>query len=370
MEKSIKTPVFCPMITQKDIGGGIKSTIALMNGLAHQNHVVSVLVPQNCEYLSKFDPSIQVLYFNEDPHISLTKPLKYLRLCRFTKKTFKTLPYNTLYLCSDRPALMLALFLQNTDYIMYISRGWFYTNWSARFLRFFLFSKVSKFVGISDKQANLMKQYNQQKERVFLIQNGIQIPNHQFNTFDKAEINLTTIGGICNRKNQMQCLELMILLIKAQFKVKLHIFGTTFTPIDEAYLQTLQHFIAQNQLQEYVFFKGHETNFDVIYSNSDIVISAATEEGFGRTIIESMSYGVPVVANALAGGPSTIITHEVNGLLFDSSTSDLFDKVTWLIQKGSLRKTMIQNALTHVQNHYTEDIMAQNYSNLIENGTR
>ena len=56
--------IFCPIITPKDIGGGIKSTIALLNGLATENFNVIVLLPKDCEFVEKFNPSITIEYFN------------------------------------------------------------------------------------------------------------------------------------------------------------------------------------------------------------------------------------------------------------------------------------------------------------------
>lgn len=362
-----KKDIFCPIITSKDIGGGIKSTISLLNGLAVLKYNVTVLIPKDCEFISKFLPTINVLYFNETPTISLFNPFQFYRLCNFTKNIFLELnqKQRTIYFCSDRPALMLAFLLPKKELLFYISRGWFYTNLSARFLRLVMFPRVNQFVGISDKQYNLMRSYAPKTAAVNLIQNGIEIPNHTFKPFQNNEIKLATIGGICDRKNQMQCLELIVLL-KDKIKVHLNIFGTTFTPIDEAYKKTLEHFISEKKLENHVTFKGNETNFDTIYSQSDIVLSTAKEEGFGRTIIEAMSYGIPVIASEKAGGPSTIITHLQNGLLYDSSLFDLAQKVLFYLENREETTKIIQNALLLVTQNYTMDRVAKDYSDLID----
>jgi glycosyltransferase involved in cell wall biosynthesis len=366
-KKMIKKNIFCPIITSKDIGGGIKSTISLLNGLAALQYNVTVLLPKDCEFVSKFEITINVLYFNQSPSITLSNPLQFYRLCNFTKNIFLELnkKQKTIYFCSDRPALMLAFLVSKSELIFYISRGWFYTNLSARFLRLFMFPKVNQFVGISDKQYNLMKSYAPKKAAVHLIQNGIDIPNHTFKPFQKDDIKLATIGGICDRKNQMQCLELIVLL-KDKINVHLNIFGTTFTPIDIAYKKTLEQFIAENKLENFVTFKGNETNFDTIYSQSDIVLSTAKEEGFGRTIIEAMSYGIPVIANDKAGGPSTIITHLENGLLYDSSLLDLEQKSLFYLENKEEITQIIENALLLVKQNYTMDRVAKEYANLID----
>lgn len=367
VDRKNKKSIFCPMITKEDIGGGIKSTITLMNGLQMEGHEVTVLIPKTCTYLHKFNTEITVLFFEKDPVISISNPINYYKLCKLVKKKFQKLNTGTIYFCSDRPALMLALLLGKSTSIYYISRGWFYTNWSARFLRLFLFSRVSQFIGISNKQFDLMKLYAKPHSKVALIENGIQLPAKQFTPFQNNTIVLTTIGGICERKNQLQCIGL-IHLLKDKYRIKLVLFGTTFTPVDEMYKQKLEKYIEHHQLENYVEFKGHETNFDLIYGQSDIIISSATEEGFGRTLIEAMSYGIPVIASDMAGGPSMIINHEKDGLLFDSSLDDLQKKTETLINNVPLRNYIIKNALSKVESKYTEKIMCKNYSNLIENG--
>ncbi|MEC4049937.1 glycosyltransferase family 4 protein [Flavobacterium sp. SUN046] len=364
-----KNSVFCPMITPTDNGGGVKSTIALMNGLQALGHQVTVVVPKNCAYLSKLDPEITVLFFEIDPLISLFRPLRYIKLCKWIFNHFKKAKNNTVYFCSDRPALMLALFVPKTATILYVSRGWFYTNWSARFLRMFLFPKVSAFVGISEKQYCLMKNYAKPNAKVYRIENGLSMTLKSFIPFQNSTINIATIGGICKRKNQWQAIGL-IQLMKDLYPVKLIIFGAPVTAEDKRYMAMLQRIITQNRLDEYIEIKGYESNFDIIYGQSDIVISTATEEGFGRTLIEAMSYGIPVIASDKAGGPSTIINHLSDGLLYDGSLNDLLAKTSLLIGDKVLRKEIINKALEKVRSNYTEQIMCEKYSNIIEYGTK
>jgi glycosyltransferase involved in cell wall biosynthesis len=52
-----------------------------------------------------------------------------------------------------------------------------------------------------------------------------------------------------------------------------------------------------------------------VIAGSDIVLAPSENEPFGRTLVEAMSIGVPVVASD-CGGHIEIITHEKNGLLF------------------------------------------------------
>jgi glycosyltransferase involved in cell wall biosynthesis len=368
VEEHNKHSIFCPMITPTDHGGGIKSTITLMNGLQSLGHQVTLVVPKNCEYLGKLNPAITILFFKTTPTISLSLPIRYIMLCQWIKKQFSKYNSDTVYFCSDRPALMLALLLSKKTRLYYVSRGWFYTNWSAVFLRWFVFRKVSVFVGISHKQYQLMQRYASNPKNVYLIENGISIPNQTVIPFQNSCFQLAIIGGICKRKNQWQAI-CLIQLLNPQYPVKLSLYGTTVTAEDERYKAMLERIIRQNHLEDCIEFKEYEADLALIYSQTDIVISTATEEGFGRTLIEAMSYGVPVIASDQSGGPSTIIRHLSDGLLYDGSLYDLLAKTNQLIGDSALRNTIINNALQKVKHQYTDAIMCEKYSNIIEHGS-
>ncbi len=356
------------MITPTDHGGGIKSTITLMNGLQSIGHQVTLAVPKNCDYLAKLNPAITLLFFDSTPTISLFQPIRYIILCRWIKKQFTKFNSDTVYFCSDRPALMLALLLSKKTPLYYVSRGWFYTNWSAIFLRWLIFPKVSVFVGISHKQFNLMQRYASSEASVYLIENGIPMPDKPTVPIQNTSIQLATIGGICRRKNQWQAI-CLVQLLKPLYPVKLLIFGTTVTTEDKRYKLMLERIIRQNHLDDCIEFKGYESDFALIYSQTDIALSTATEEGFGRTLIEAMSYGVPVIASDKSGGPSTIISHLSDGLLYDGSLHDLVAKTNQLIGDNTLRNNIITKALEKVKSKYTDEAMCEKYSNIIEHGS-
>jgi glycosyltransferase involved in cell wall biosynthesis len=71
-----------------------------------------------------------------------------------------------------------------------------------------------------------------------------------------------------------------------------------------------------------------------LYSCADVAVVPSLEEAFGKTVIEAMACGTPVVAFD-HGGPRDIITHRVDGYLARPFQSeDLAAGILWCIDQG------------------------------------
>ena len=83
-------------------------------------------------------------------------------------------------------------------------------------------------------------------------------------------------------------------------------------------------------------------------------------EGFGRTIVEAMNYGIPVIANA-SGGVLEIIEDNKNGLLYDSSIENLTDVVIKVLSDKELYESLSYNG-----RHQAKKYSVTNYVNAID----
>jgi glycosyltransferase involved in cell wall biosynthesis len=90
----------------------------------------------------------------------------------------------------------------------------------------------------------------------------------------------------------------------------------------EGYLKELKEKISKNRLNSKVTFTGGVSDIQNIYKLADIVYNLSTKpEPFGRVAIEAMSIGRCVVA-ANHGGLKEIISHKINGVLFEHNNVD------------------------------------------------
>lgn len=73
-------------------------------------------------------------------------------------------------------------------------------------------------------------------------------------------------------------------------------------PKRRAYAEGLYHEVEESDLATHVTFAGHRTDLRDIYAVSDAVVSLSNQpESFGRTVLEPLAEGIPVVGYAHGG---------------------------------------------------------------------
>lgn len=106
---------------------------------------------------------------------------------------------------------------------------------------------------------------------------------------------LTLPGRLTRLKGHEDFLRLMAALVAAQQPVHGLIVGGE-DPRRRAYAESLQQQVQTLGLQSHVTFTGVRSDMREIYAASDLVLSLSGKpESFGRTVVEALSLGVPVI---------------------------------------------------------------------------
>jgi glycosyltransferase involved in cell wall biosynthesis len=96
------------------------------------------------------------------------------------------------------------------------------------------------------------------------------------------------------------------------------------------------------------------------YINSSIYLMTSRFEGYGMTLQESMSFGVPSISYDCKSGPSEIITNKVDGFLIKmDNEDDFFNKLSMLLSNQSLRIEMGNNANINMKRFSLKFIMEE-----------
>lgn len=114
---------------------------------------------------------------------------------------------------------------------------------------------------------------------------------------------------------------------------------------------------ASSILEPYVHFLGFQANAVSYLKDFSIFLMTSKEEGLGTSVLESFACEVPVVSTN-AGGLKEIVIEKETGLVCDvADVSQLTLSVEEIIQNNPLRKMLVENARSFVENKFNQQAM-------------
>lgn len=171
----------------------------------------------------------------------------------------------------------------------------------------------------------------------------VQVIPTQPKNFSENSIVLGISGRIAEWKGQLFALKALAPILSNSNNLVLEILGSPLFG-DEKYFEQIQDFIAENDISEKVILLPFCSEPKNIMEKWDLAIhSAILPEPFGRTIVESLMLGVPVMVPNI-GGPIEIISEGVNGVTYRiGDLDDLSDKVNDFLVNAELRRKLARN---------------------------
>ena len=126
----------------------------------------------------------------------------------------------------------------------------------------------------------------------------------------------------------------------------------------------LHEYVATHQLEHCVHFTGNVSNVDEYLKASDIFVFPTEDEAFGISMIEAMACGLAAIATPI-GGLQDIVTPGENGLTADVGSLEQWQQaIAHLLNNPQKAEQLGQAALKTVQERYTRQAVAQNFTDL------
>jgi glycosyltransferase involved in cell wall biosynthesis len=115
--------------------------------------------------------------------------------------------------------------------------------------------------------------------------------------------------------------------------------------------------IQNSRLEKNVLHIDYTPEARALMRCSDIIVVPSTAEGFGRTAIEAMAEGTPVIASK-TGGLAEIIVHDVNGLHFPVGDEHaLATEILFLLGNPEKCRHLAEKGRETVLAHFSTGIM-------------
>lgn len=119
----------------------------------------------------------------------------------------------------------------------------------------------------------------------------------------------------------------------------------------------LRQYIKTHNLEEKIIFVGFSDNLQPFFMGSDAYVSASLFEGSPGSVIEAMSYGMPLLLSDIPEHKEVSV-EGFNAIYFgqksSESISNLFDEV---FQNNHDLNFLGQNSLKHFSKNFSEDIV-------------
>ncbi len=235
---------------------------------------------------------------------------------------------------------------------------------------------VKQFIAVSNQTRLDWVKLGINPDKISVVYNGTDIeknkPTYSFSTIRK-EWNIpenTRVVSYVGRLDRMKGIETLIkafaLVLKSGITAMLLIAGKPIAHVGkngvecpeegEKYKQFLKQLSIDLGIDQYVEFLGHVTNTTSVYQVSDVtVLPSQWSEPFGRTIIESMACGTPVVASRIGGIPEILTGEFQNGLFEPGNERDLSDTLNLIINWRDRSPQLGDRCREHILDKFSLD---------------
>ena len=212
-----------------------------------------------------------------------------------------------------------------------------------------------RLIAVSNAVKNNLIKTGADKNKIKVIYNGIENNGNykKEKFFSDNSLSLIYIGRLSGEKN-------LDFLIKTLYEWKANNWNLKIVGDGEEY-NKLNKLINSCNLKEKINLLGFRNDIFKYLLKSDFVILPSKKEGFGLSIIEGFSVGIPAIGSNV-GGIKEIIENKTNGFLFEpSDKKNLLNILSNIVEKKDFRYWSNNAYKTYKEkfniNKNTEDVL-------------
>ena len=196
------------------------------------------------------------------------------------------------------------------------------------------------------------------KANIAVIPNSIKLPRLQEKQIS-SPLELTFLGLIGDRKGVFDLLKVFKKLINNGYQVRLNIGGN-------GEITRLFKEVKKLSIADFVKYCGwiQDKEKDLLLRKTDIFVLPSYAEGMPMSILEAMSYAIPVVTTNAGGIPELVIDGKTGYLIDPGDLDALYEKISLLIQSKDIRRDFGNKGRQFIENKYNINIISQKLSKI------
>lgn len=185
-------------------------------------------------------------------------------------------------------------------------------------------------------------------QTIQLLQNAIDLKRFEkpvdfVRESDNSMFKLISIGRLDKNKNHQFLIDVVLELKNRKIPIHLTIVG------EGNQRSALQEKITRLDLSNQISLVGSQERVEAFLWNTDLYVHGAITEGFGLTLIEAMSCGLPVVCTDGKGNRDLIQEGENGFMVGERNPKLVADKIEILLKNDNLRLEMGEKARKFAQ---------------------
>lgn len=333
--------------------GGAQSIVANLAQSMSKDHEIFILYGGNGEAWAHLDKRIHLIKLNEHrKEISWKDIVIAFKLFWFR---FKYDP-DIVHLHSSKMGV-LGRIIFNPRKVILTMHG--FDSVRKAFPKFLIIEKklknrAAKIIGVSQYDVDIMREEGIYKN-VELIYNGVTDHAQDTGSFQK---NPEIISQLETVKQRYSRLVMCLARISPQKKFDLFLEIATQRP-DYAFVW-IGNKDKVEDVPSNVFCLGEAPSAHQYLRYADAFILPSNYEGLPISLLEALSYGIPVIASAVGG--ITEVLDGNNGYAVNNTVEDFIDKIDFVLKDKEVHEKMKLNARKSFSEHFTIDKMIEGYT--------
>ena len=209
---------------------------------------------------------------------------------------------------------------------------------------------TTQFIAVSDAVCNSWISRGIDKKKITVLYDGVDASlfKYKHNTSDVSKIKIVMTGSFCEAKDQMRLVKALTYLGDIIDKLEVSFYGKT----EGDYYEKVRRFVEENNLTEYVRFKGYSRNIPRELSQYQVGVLCSRAEAFGRVTVEYMLSGLCVVAPK-CGANIELLKNNDCGILYDRDDPlSLANEIRYIVSNQDLIEQMGPAARTIAEEKY------------------
>ena len=165
------------------------------------------------------------------------------------------------------------------------------------------------------------------EDSITVIYDGVALPDKKYKKNSGELVRFVMTGAYSEIKGQIQVIR-AVALLPEDYKRKIHIdfWGNGV----QEYVEYLKSEIGSNELENIVELKGFTNNVWETLSSYDVGLNCTRLEAFGRTTVEFLINGMPVIASRL--GANIELIDDTNGVFYEyANVEDLKRAIMFMV---------------------------------------